>query len=66
MSFMDNYVESFCRKGHDFKPRYDEKPSDMPGSFDGSPSAVIEAMKMFVERTYVKDVCVKCGKEIAR
>jgi len=48
--------------GHNYEARFD---SEMPGSFEitrGSLSA-LEAMR---EKTYVKDVCTRCGKEILR
>ena len=46
---------------HNFKPRYDEKPSgyELSGRMAAS-----EARKMMIVEVYVKDICIWCGKEI--
>lgn len=48
-----------------FEPRYDVGPPvfSRVTKVYGDISKIIEAMK---PRTYVKDVCVHCGKEIVR
>ena len=53
---------------HKFEPRYDLGPADLSafvefkGTFKGTPS-LLESMR---KKTYVRDVCVKCGKTIER
>jgi hypothetical protein len=51
--------------GHRFKPRYDRKPANREIQFKGFLSD--EKMeKLFVEKTYVCDVCERCGLIINR
>jgi len=49
---------------HKFEPRYDLGPADLSAfvEFKGTPSA-LESMR---KKTYIRDVCVKCGKTIER
>lgn len=52
--------------GCHFEPRYDYGSPDLStlGGYSGSRAAeLIEASK---PKTYVKDVCVACGREILR
>ncbi len=53
--------------GHDYQPRYDEAPpTRMPDLFfvsDGSKAKIIESLKT---KTYVCDICARCGHVIAR
>jgi hypothetical protein len=51
--------------GHRFEARYDVAPGDLDAhgvSLAGLERLVQSAMK----RTYVRDVCVRCGKTIER
>jgi hypothetical protein len=49
---------------HNFQPRYDEKFN--PTKFRGEGYDISDLQKLFTDYTYVKDVCVWCGKEIKR
>lgn len=47
-----------CPTGkHQFEARYDERPSEIATFFNRAP---------VVEKTYVRDVCVKCGYVVER
>ncbi len=52
-------------KGHRYQGRYDEHPHKGDLDFKGGvdPAALRE---LIVTRTYVHDICVKCGKTISR
>ena len=50
--------------GHRFEARYDEHPrrgSDVEGRLTPN-----ELRELMITRTYVKDVCVRCGAEVKR
>jgi len=50
---------------HKFEPRYDLSPanfSGLVGQFNASPAG----MEKMRTKTYVRDVCTKCGKTIER
>ena len=54
-----------CLSGiHKFKPRYDEIPTDR----ELSATWILpqDLRELMITRIYVKDVCIKCGKEINR
>jgi hypothetical protein len=51
---------------HDFQPRYDRvPPADIP-QIKGSGSVALEALELLCKRTYVRDICTRCGKAIER
>lgn len=51
--------------GHKFEARYDEEPPKM--DFSGGRSADWERLiRAMTKRTYVRDVCVRCGMTIER
>lgn len=53
------------KRPHEFEPRYDESPSNY--NFKNLYySDVAEVRSLMVLRTYVRDVCVRCGKTIER
>lgn len=47
-----------------FEPRYDE--GGLPSGFDYEGRSLVPVLKAAKTYTYVKDVCVRCGKEIKR
>ena len=53
-----------CKDGvHKFVARYDTTPPKL-GSVEGA--GVVAFVKSMTKYDYVKDVCVKCGKEVKR
>lgn len=50
---------------HKFKPRYDLSAPDL-SMFTGSFKADNETIEKLRTKTYVRDVCTKCGKTIER
>lgn len=51
-----------------FQPRYDIEPM-VPAGLSGSKftgSAATEIIELMVKRTYVRDVCIRCGLTIER
>ena len=50
---------------HKFEPRYDLSPADMSAfkSFKAADPSYMEPLRA---KTYVRDVCTKCGKTIER
>lgn len=50
---------------HRFEPRYDERPNPdyVAGDYSGPAGGF---RKLLVLNTYVRDVCVKCGKTAER
>lgn len=59
----------FCPHGwwgsHKFEPRYDLGPADMSAfkSFQARNASYMEPLR---KKTYVRDICTKCGKTIER
>lgn len=51
-----------------FEPRYDLSAADTPGveSIRGGVATVQAWLDGYRAKTYVRDVCVKCGKTIER
>ena len=51
---------------HDYQPRYDVEPSNAAGftSVRHLQSSQMEAL--FTKKTYVRDICVRCGKTVER
>lgn len=66
-----DYIET-CRGltgmlfGHDFKPRYDEGPPSQMNANMCSEYFMLEYMKESKPRTYVCDVCERCGTTVRR
>ena len=64
-------MNPFRRRGcrHCFEARYDEFPLDSIPTL-GSGHAIrcegVDFRGLFTRRIYVKDVCVRCGAEVAR
>jgi hypothetical protein len=55
---------------HEFQPRYDERKGS-PGKFESSRSSAEDLVKVLtalnpMSKLYVQDVCVHCGKIVAR
>lgn len=59
---------SGCDEGvHRFEPRYDHYPPEGKlGSMEGSEYAITSIIETLTKKVYIKDVCCRCGKEIAR
>jgi len=55
-------AEATC--SHKFEPRYDETPTGME-MHDASGNIALLRDLLFY-KVYVKDICVKCGKEIKK
>lgn len=51
------------RGQHRFEPRYDTKMPAGMESIKATSSAYLEAVK---DKTYVRDVCVRCGETVER
>lgn len=51
--------------GCKFEPRYDEGPADL-SAFRQIDQMTEAALDRFRPKTYVRDVCVTCGKTIER
>ena len=49
---------------HKFEPRYDEKPNTM--HLETEHTSPENFRKLIYYKVYVKDVCIKCGKEIKK
>lgn len=51
-----------------FEPRYDEgvPTAAQPTSYHGPAGGVARMLEASKPRTYVRDVCVRCGKTIER
>jgi hypothetical protein len=51
---------------HRFEPRYDKEPSNAMGvgSIKARDMEMLDAM--VTKKTYVRDICVRCGKTIER
>lgn len=60
---IDNCAYNLFRR-HKFEPRYDTSKADLSGL------NVTECSVGFADKfrtiTYVKDVCIRCGKEVKR
>ena len=55
-----------CKDGvHKFEPRYDEKPRSAEMEIKGFLGSN-DLREMIIVRTYIQDVCVRCGKIIER
>ena len=60
-------VEWSCKYGHQFEPRYDSEPAQTIETIEAHSHRYVEALMRGLQRhTYVRDVCVKCGKTIER
>jgi hypothetical protein len=53
------------KRAHQFEPRYDESAPDLT-RFDSFKMADARALEFLRAKTYVRDVCVRCGKTIER
>jgi hypothetical protein len=51
---------------HQFEPRYDKEPSNAMslGSIKARDVEMLDAM--VTKRTYVRDICVRCGNTVER
>lgn len=49
-----------------FQPRFDKSEPKIDHSFQYTGSAGAERLEQFRQVTYVRDVCVRCGKTIER
>jgi len=49
-----------------FEPRYDVGSPALNGDFNGAAGAVVMALEASKPSTYVRDVCVTCGKTVER
>jgi len=54
--------------GHKYEPRYDQQKGPIPNTIDRISGACPEAIEalMPVKKTYVHDVCARCGDIINR
>jgi hypothetical protein len=50
---------------HKFEARYDLSPANL-SQFAGEFKASEETIEKFRQKTYVRDICTKCGKTIER
>lgn len=51
---------------HQFEARYDVEPPTNIDSVQGGTAAIAEFMRGMSKRTYVCDVCVRCGMKLYR
>ena len=49
-----------------FEARYDRGAPAVPGMNVSDPSAVPAIVESFKSQTYVRDVCIRCGRTIER
>lgn len=49
-----------------FEPRYDLSPAQLPDSTGRGVTAVGPVLERFRQKTYVRDVCIRCGATIER
>jgi hypothetical protein len=63
---LESYVPECCRKGHNFEARYDEQLPSNFAELDYFAEDITDVLQQAKVRTYVKDVCTRCGKEIKR
>jgi hypothetical protein len=52
--------------GHKFEGRYDQEPSHLIAGAKVEGPRLSEVIDAFRKRTYVRDVCVRCGETIER
>lgn len=52
--------------GHKFKPRYDIEPPADTLSISTSAGAALRTLELLSRRTYVADVCERCGAVVLR
>lgn len=53
--------------GCKFSPRYDKsEPPNWAGNYRGAVGPLVEIIEAAKAATYVRDVCVRCGKSIER
>lgn len=58
---MSWFKHNCATDGHDFQPRFNEKPNP---KFSGSGE---EMLKMFLYyKVYIYDICTKCGQKITK
>ncbi len=56
-----------CHKGiHKFEARYDVEPSHDVAEIKGSTESIKAFFRGIEKRTYIHDVCIKCGKTIKK
>ena len=53
------------KKGHKFEARYNENPA-MGSKIDKASMSARELRELFYYKTYIHDICVRCGKVIKR
>lgn len=54
-------------RGCRFEPRYDEGPQAIPVTSDGfSSDEISQIIRAGKPRTYVRDVCITCGRTVER
>lgn len=61
-----NQCPNSWRGAHKYKARYDVVPPDDVKSIKGDIVDIISFVNALSKKTYVKDICVKCGHEIRR
>lgn len=52
--------------GCKFAPRYDLSRPALDGDFKGTAGGIVSALEASKAKTYVRDVCERCGKTIER
>lgn len=59
---MFNWNHDCSKHGHEYEARYDSRPSGQKSTIE---RGTLEALRLMLEhnaiKTYVQDVCVKCG-----
>lgn len=54
------------RRKHQFEARYDKSAADLGGTKSLNGYGVADVLETLRTKTYVRDVCVNCGKTIER
>ena len=54
------------KKGHEFEARYDENPNTHLGGMEVTRTNPKEIRKYIYYKTYIHDICVRCGKVIKK
>lgn len=54
------------KRRHEFEPRYDKSAANVAGFTKFHGYGVDEMLEKLRTKTYVRDVCVHCGKTIER
>lgn len=67
---MSNVSQCSSFFGHRFQPRYDQSAAQMPAGREfqlkNSTETLSEILECFRSKTYVYDICVKCGCTVKR